>query len=342
MQELHSLRAKLADLEREFRVADTKAGTMKIACNGAYGKLGSPYSVLYAPNLMIQVTMTGQLALLMLIEDIELRGFRVISANTDGVVTMVPRERRDDFEAIIWDWEAATGFSTEETEYRAVHSRDVNSYIAITTDGKVKLKGAFTPAGPGQAGAAGMKKNPTCEISTDAAVAWLKDGTPIEETIRGCTDIRRFVAVRRVTGGAEKDGEYIGKAIRYYYARGESGFINYVSNGNTVPRSQGAKPCMELPDELPDDIDYDWYIREAYAVLEDVGAPLPDPRLAGRTGTMLARLESQKTVHIVALPSGVALCGKGRASLREEWIDYKPAAAAEFRMCGKCKREDAL
>lgn len=206
---------------------------------------------------------------------------------------------------------------------------------------KVKTKGAFAPAGPGQKGAAGMKKNPTCEISTDAAVAWLKDGTPIEDTIRACTDIRRFVAVRRVTGGAEKDGEYIGKAIRYYYSEGESGFILYRSNGNTVPRSQGARPLMELPDELPDDIDYAWYIREAYAVLEDVGATVGDPSLAGRTGTMLARLPDQKNLHIVTLPAGVALCGKARESLRDEWVEYREIPAGH-RLCAKCKREDSL
>jgi hypothetical protein len=36
---------------------------------------------------------------------------------------------------IIAKWEKRTGLNTEETTYRALHSRDVNNYIAITKDG---------------------------------------------------------------------------------------------------------------------------------------------------------------------------------------------------------------
>ena len=54
--------------------------------NGTFGKTGSPYSVLFAPEMMIQTTITGQLALLMLIEHLETASISVISANTDGIV----------------------------------------------------------------------------------------------------------------------------------------------------------------------------------------------------------------------------------------------------------------
>ncbi len=56
----------------------------KIILNGAFGKLGSQWSSLYSPNLMIQVTLTGQLVLLMLIEELELSGIQIVSANTEG------------------------------------------------------------------------------------------------------------------------------------------------------------------------------------------------------------------------------------------------------------------
>lgn len=64
--------------------------TFKIVLNGTFGKLGSKYSFLYSPNLMIQVTITGQLALLMLIEALEAAGISVVSANTDGIVSRCP------------------------------------------------------------------------------------------------------------------------------------------------------------------------------------------------------------------------------------------------------------
>jgi len=68
-----------------------------------------------------------------------------------------------------------------------------------------------------------------------------------------------------------KENQYLGKAVRWYYATNITGAIVYAKSGNQVPRSEGAKPCMDLPDEFPTDIDYDWYIREANDMLKDVG-----------------------------------------------------------------------
>lgn len=322
------------------------AETLKIVSNGSFGKFGSPYSVLYSPNLMIQTTVTGQLALLMLIEQVERFGMRVVSANTDGFVTKVPRSKKGDFEAIITDWEWATGLTTEETTYLALHSRDVNNYIAVKRDektGKVsaKRKGTYAECGPGLPGAAGQKKNPDMEIANDAAVAFLTHGTPIEKTVRECKDIRKFVTVRRVTGGAEQEGEYVGKTIRWYYATGNREPLKYVKNGNVVPASRGAKPCMELPDSFPSDVDHDHYIREAYAILQDVGLEGIDPSLRGRSDVFMARKEKQKTLHLVDAKTGAALCGAERESVREQWIEYRELPDGH-RLCSKCKKANEL
>lgn len=206
---------------------------------------------------------------------------------------------------------------------------------------KVKRKGEFAAGGPGMPGAMGQKKNPDCEISTEAAVEYLKSGTPIEDTIAACQDIRKFVAVRRVTGGAERDGEYIGKTIRWYYANGIRTGLTYVSNGNSVPMTIGAKPCMELPDTLPDDIDHDHYIREAYAILQDVGITVVDPKLKGRTGRFFGRLPDAKGYHIVQAETGIAICGKTRDSIRDSWVEVQ-AVPDGARLCGKCKKAELL
>lgn len=317
------------------------AETLKIVLNGSFGKFGSPFSVLYSPDLMIQTTITGQLAILMLIESIEMAGMSVLSANTDGFVTKVPNDRYDEFFDIAIEWELATGYGTEEVLYKSLHSRDVNNYIALPMKGKPKTKGAFGSGGPGQKGASGMKKNPDCEIANDAAVAFLTDGTPVRETIDACKDVTKFVTIRKVKGGAEKDGVYLGKVIRFFYGLGEVGTINYVSNGNTVPSSEGATPCMDLPDECPDDIDRDWYEIEANAVLQDVGAPFVDPALDGRTGTVVARFSDQKTYHMLDLPSDKARCGKGRVSIRERWLEASDVPMG-YRLCKSCREAEAL
>ncbi len=239
------------------------ADVLKIVVNGSFGKLGSKYSRLYSPDLLVQVTLTGQLALLMLIEALEAEGIAVVSANTDGIVIRCHKVDTAAMAAIVADWEARTGFSTEEMGYRALYSRDVNNYIAIKPDGSVKLKGAYATGG--------LSKNPTTTICTEAAVRWLRDGSSVEDTIRGCTDVRKFLTLRTVKGGAvDQHGAYLGKAVRWYYAREVTGALRYQINGYTVSRSEGARPLMDLPEALPGDIDHNWYITETLQILQDV------------------------------------------------------------------------
>jgi hypothetical protein len=284
-----------------------RANSNKTKLNGTFGKLGSPYSIFYAPSEMIQVTLTGQLALLMLIEALELAGIQVLSANTDGIVIKTPRAIAWLRDAIIAEWERATGLVTEAAFYRLFASRDVNSYVAITMDGTIKTKGAYAPPEPGPSG----WPNPTGKVSIDACVAYLNDGTPIEQTVHACTDVRQFVHVRGVRGGGswcphgslpkkatQKDmrdvvgpivdkvelhaayaarlaqdatrREYLGKVVRWYFATGCEGSI-VTSVGNAVARAVGCRPLMTLPDALPVDMDHAWYIQEARSLLANLG-----------------------------------------------------------------------
>jgi hypothetical protein len=192
-------------------------------------------------------------------------GIKVVSANTDGIVLHAPKALNGPMECIAWDWMLDTSYELERTNYRAIASRDVNNYVAVMLGGKTKGKGIF--ASPS------LAKNPDCQIVYDAAAARIANGTPIERTIRKCDDIRRFVTVRRVTGGALWRGDNIGKAIRYYYATSvpSEETIRYVKNGNKVPMSEGTRPLMQLPDAFPDDVDYDVYLVAAERLLCEVG-----------------------------------------------------------------------
>jgi hypothetical protein len=234
--------------------------SLKIVINGSFGKLGSKWSALYAPDLMIQVTLTGQLALLMLIESIEEIGCSVVSANTDGFVTKIPKHLYEQYDTVCFDWELKTGFTLESTSYKALYSRDVNNYLAITDKG-TKGKGIFTLNE--------LSKNPAANISMVAVIDYLEKGISITDTIQNCKDIRQFLAVRSVTGGAVWRGQYLGRVVRWIYSKkGEA--ILYKKNGNKVARSDGAIPIMELCD-IPDDLNYDWYITEAMDILQDIG-----------------------------------------------------------------------
>ena len=273
MKAFHKNTAQWRHLDAKRKVFKGIADALKIAINGCFGKLGNMYSALYAPNLLLQVTITGQLGLLMLIEMLELWKHKVVSANTDGVISYVTIDELDGFNAIIEWWEKTTGFITEDTIYKSLYSRDVNNYIAFSTDNsKPKTKGAFSEFGSARTSA--LSRNPEALVCNDAVIAFLSTGKPISETLAECRDIKRFVTVRNVKGGAVKSGKYLGKTIRWYWAVGFEGQIEYKESGNKVPNSEHGKPLMEL-NRFPDDIDYTYYEEKALSILEDLGAIVP-------------------------------------------------------------------
>jgi len=186
---------KLVEGTPEYAEAKAIAEGFKITLNGLYGKLNSKYSIVYAPDMLIAITVTGQLSILMLIERLELGGVRVISANTDGIVLATPAGLewyRDN--TISW-WERTTGLETEAQEYKALYSRDVNCYVAIKPDGKVKGKSAFAQTGIIE----GL--NPDKDICGEAVCKYLAENIPMEFTIRSCRDVRKFLSIRQVDGG---------------------------------------------------------------------------------------------------------------------------------------------
>jgi DNA polymerase elongation subunit (family B) len=274
-----------------------KSNSLKIVLNGTFGKTSNRYSTLYSPDFMIRTTITGQLTILMLIEALELYGVPVVSANTDGILIKCPRALRDDVNAIIAAWEKRTNLKTEETVYKAIYSRDVNNYIAIKEDGKVKAKGAFGPPS--------LAKSPQNMICNEAVIAYLTRGLSIQGTVCSCRDITKFLTLRTVNGGAVKDGVEIGRAIRWYYSVQETSAIHYVTNNNMVPRSEGARPVMDLPEVFPLDLNFQWYIAEAESILMDIGAvPRPVTEKLPRKNSK-AWVELRDTGKIVENHKGV-------------------------------------
>ena len=66
-------------------------------------------------------------------------------------------------------------------------------------------------------------------------------------------------------------GVPFGRIARWYMKAGSTTPISYIGSGNKVPKTDGAKVCMTLPDALPADIDIDWYVNESFAILKDLG-----------------------------------------------------------------------
>lgn len=288
------------------------ADTMKIVINGSFGKFGSMYSKLFSPELLIQTTVTGQLALFMLIEALVLRGIAVVSANTDGIVVRCATEKQDLLEYEVAKWERRTTFEMEYTSYSAIYSKDVNNYVAVYDKPKVNKDGSFTYCKTkGVYAPTGLMKNPTASIALTAAVDYLVHSKAVERTITECVDLRQFISVKQVAGGGAQGGttirgpildengvqkvtskgvprvgntgleggDYLGKVVRFYWSSWSPGPIRYITNGNKVGGSDGAKAVMVLPTDyaIPDDLDYDMYVDRAYKILASVGVGDAEP-----------------------------------------------------------------
>lgn len=300
----------LERLEAKKSGDKTTNNAMKIMLNGTFGKLGSPFCAFYSPELMLAVTLNGQLNLLCLIDELGATpGLTVLSANTDGIMVGWNKAARAKMLKVIADNAKHTGFEYEETQYRKVALKDVNNYLAVSFSGKIKAKGLYAESG--------LMKNPTAQVCSDAAAAYLKDGTLPENHVPKEKDFSKFLSVRNVSGGAVQHpktilvddwvkiapgewkrpewpsvkatvkrksrpkpaevgvgGSSIGRVARWFYTKEPMRHIEYVSNGNAVPLSEGAKLCMTLPKTFPKDLDHQRYISFTYGMLEDMGINL--------------------------------------------------------------------
>lgn len=253
------------------------ANSKKIVINGLYGKLGSPYSKVYAPELMISVCLTGQLSLLMLIERLELAGIKVVSANTDGIVMYYHQDQLDTVNSIVRQWEKDCNFTTEDTFYHALYSANVNNYIAVKSDENcqiikgAKRKGSFADHWFTDKSNFKLKTTPDFLICRNAVVDYLTKNIPIEETIKNCTDVRQFLSVRAVRGGGVFRGQKFGRIARFYISTESQDYLQYAKNGNKVPKSDNAELLLDLPSILPTDINYNYYVDYADRMLYDIG-----------------------------------------------------------------------
>lgn len=319
----------------------TIVATYKIALNGSFGKLSSIYSFLFSPKMLIQVTLTGQLALLMLIERIEAAGLRIISANTDGIVIYGKRKDFHKAQHEISAWEFDTNFMMEYTEYMAIFSQSVNSYLAMKKPEKGqskikwKRKGSYAERGIEQTG--------NGQVCIEAVMAFLESGTSIRESVEGCTDFLKFTRFQQVKGGAYKDGVYLGKVVRWYYStQTTTAILN--SNGNNVALTKNAMPAMDLPDEMPSDIDYEWYIREAYEMFDRLGVSDIDRDekafgLDKNAPPKWGHKDGQVTYHLINMATKDAFCEARLADRHEDWVySSEKGIPTDGKVCGKCKK----
>lgn len=222
------------------------AEAFKLALNGGgFGKTNEEFNWQYDPFITYSVTIGNQIEILMLIEDLELAGIRVASANTDGIVCLFDKSKDDIYYKICKNWEKQVGNDTlgqlEYCDYSKLIQTSVNDYIAIKLDGKIKTKGDFVSEFE-------LHKNKSRRIVPLALQAYFTKGYPIDKFIKEhtnifdfCLGVKSIGKNRLIAIDVKKQQETILQKINRYYISTDG--INLIKK---LPKLEKSKPKKQL------------------------------------------------------------------------------------------------
>lgn len=282
------------------------AEALKIVINSIYGKLGSELFFLYDRFAQMQVTINGQLMTMTLIEELELNGIHVISANTDGIVIKLPRDKFDVYKDITDRWNETNRMGADYEEYDEIVSRDINNYFDIQTDGTIEFKGALDP----KQYIKDLKKGYDMPIVAEAVFEYFKNNVPVMDTLRNHTDILDFCKTQNV--GKQFDVVYdtfsngkwttvhSQRHVRFYVST--KGVIIQKEHKTTGKRSNlaGGKPVIILNslDDKPIEernINYGYYYEEAYKIIDPIKLGIsPSTKANSKLGTKSGKVLLKK------------------------------------------------
>lgn len=250
---------------------DPKNGAYKLALNGTYGKSKEKFSFFYDPKYTMATTINGQLLLAMLLETTDF--CQVLQVNTDGITFKVHRNDKDKFLEACNDQMKMTKLELEFNYYKKMIIRDVNNYIAVSTNNKIKQKGIF------EIDLAYHKKS-SFRIIPLALTSHFVFGRSYVQYIQDDKNILNFV------GGVKKkedfdliytvlkNGSFVNtklqKVTRYYASKSNSVLMKHYKDGRKIQvhAKTNIKVLQELPEEFPSDVNKQYYIRETRKIID--------------------------------------------------------------------------
>lgn len=236
----------------------------KVILNGISGYLDMAYSPLYNNKGAMTMRCAGQLILLFLTEIVLEENIRVIQLNTDGITVKILKDKIPWLKEEVTKIEEKFNVVFEEQYYKKIVLQNVNSYLAIDLDGKVKEKGEFV-------------RNPALGNSVDslviakALVAYFTEGILPDTFILNHSNILDFCMSMKIDKSyTVKWTNGIGDTIvcqnlNRFYASTYNGYIKKHRNGleyNLLTES-GVTLYNIHNDVFPHkDINYKYYIRK--------------------------------------------------------------------------------
>ena len=184
-------------IEAKHNGNKVKDQTLKLALNGLSGNLQNEHNFCYSPFSVLKIRVNGQLLLLMLAEKLVEIGCKIIQANTDGLFLICKKNKYEEYQKVCKEWEKLTKLELEEDRFEAMYQYAINDYIAVkegyhkTKDKKlIKTKGMFITE-------VLLGKGLSPKIIPEAIINYFVDNIPVEETIKNCKDIRKFLKAEK-------------------------------------------------------------------------------------------------------------------------------------------------
>lgn len=255
------------------------ANALKIVINSTYGAMKDIFNPLYDPRSANNVCVFGQLLLTDLIERLE-GHCDLIQSNTDGLIVKL-HGNEEEVISICKEWEQRTGMGLGYDRMTKIVQKDVNNYLAVFENGKVEAKGAYVKDL--------NNLDYDLAIVNEAIRDYLLRKIPVETTILGCQDFRKFQKVVKLSNKYKwvehergcKTDKYDNKAYRVFASRDSADGRLLKCDGVRNPAKFGNTPdhCFIYNDDLtvvpiPAKLDYDYYIELAKKRLDDFGVSI--------------------------------------------------------------------
>lgn len=190
------------DMRKIYEKGTPENAMLKLALNGVYGSSNDIHSPFLDPKFTLATTINGQLMLCMLAEHLmNIPDLKMVQINTDGLTFLCPRGYEQHAMNLKGWWEKLTKLELERADYKLMAIRDVNSYLAVTTKGKVKRIGAYAyelALNNSSTRELAWHKDQSAVVIAKAAEAALVHNKPIPEFIREHDDEFDFMLRTKV------------------------------------------------------------------------------------------------------------------------------------------------
>lgn len=252
---------------------------LKLTLNSVTGKMQQETSWMYDPFSVFKIRINGQLILLMLADLLLQHSCEIVQVNTDGVMFIAKKAYKDAIMESVAKLEQLTKLSFEADSYEAFYQFAVNDYFGVV-DGfsqsrnpkLIEKKGMFITEpvlGKGLA--------PT--IIPEAVINYFVYNIPVEDTIRNCDDIRKFLMSQRVDKKfkVEYDDKYI-QRINRWYASTNGCYLYTVDESKTPVKysnllKKSGVTILNYIDDISTKnrkINYPYYISEARKIIDQL------------------------------------------------------------------------